>query len=111
MWLRHYTLKISYYNNKFQLEPSKFIINNGNIEVSANFNFNKIFKGNLNVKNFEINVINSFLKDKIPLSGILNGTLLGNTIDNKINIEGKIDISNGKYENFLFEDWEYLSLL
>ena len=97
-------LKISYYNNKFQLEPSKFIINNGNIEVSANFNFNKIFKGNLNVKNFEINVINSFLKDKIPLSGILNGTLLGNTIDNKINIEGKIDISNGKYENFLFED-------
>ncbi len=97
-------LKISYYNNKFQLEPSKFIINNGNIEVSANFNFNKIFKGNLNVKNFEINVINSFLKDNIPLSGILNGTLLGNTIDNKINIEGKIDISNGKYENFLFED-------
>ena len=97
-------LRMSFENNKFDLGPSKFKVNDGNMEIYAKFKFQKIIEGNLDVKNLEINIINSFLKDEIPISGVLNGKLEAKSINNKINIDGKIEIGNGNYEDFLFED-------
>lgn len=97
-------LRISFENNKFNLGPSKFKVNDGNMEIYAKFKFQQILEGNLDVNNLEIDIINSFLKDEIPVSGILNGKLEAKHINNKINIDGKIEIGNGNYEDFIFKN-------
>ena len=97
-------LRISFENNKFNLGPSKLKVNDGNMEIYAKFKFQQILEGNLDVNNLEIDIINSFLKDEIPVSGILNGKLEAKHINNKINIDGKIEIGNGNYEDFIFKN-------
>jgi len=95
---------ISYVDKIYNFGPSNFKINNGNIEFYGKFETNNILEGSINVSNFNIETLNSFLSKKIPLSGVLNGTLNSKSPNNKININGKIEIKNGEFNQFRFED-------
>jgi len=95
---------ISYIDQIYNFGPSNFKINNGNIEFYGKFKINNLIEANLNIFNFNLETLNSFLSYKIPLSGILFGTLNAKSPNNKININGEIEIKNGAFQEFSFED-------
>ena len=95
---------ISYIDNMYNFGSANFKINNGNIEFDGKFQPNKLLAANLNISNFNIETLNSFLIKKIPLSGVLFGKLNANSPNDKININGEIEIKNGEFKQFSFEN-------
>ena len=102
---------VSHKDNQLKIGPARLKINEGSLETELEFKEGLLKEGQFSAINIDLEGISKLFNQPLPITGSAFAEFTASTVREQLSIEGSVQIRDGIWEGFAFDDLLFTATL